>query len=143
MDDLMLRMMRYGGQGYNCSQILLLLGLEERGQANSGLVRAVAGLAYGCGSGRATCGALTGACCLLAYLADPGDDSGRPKEELPMLLQTLSHWFDQRVGQAQGGTACETITGEAGPAASRKTCGAIVADTYAKVLEIATDNGWM
>ena len=143
MDDLMLKMMQWGQQGYNCSQILLLLGLDVKGESNPQLVRAAAGLAFGCGSGRAACGALTGACCLLAFLADSGDDSGRPAEQLPAGLQTLSDWFEKSIGQRHGGTTCEMITGEAGPAAFRSACGVIVADTYAKVVQIATDSGWM
>lgn len=70
MDDTMIRMLQLGHKGYSCSQIILLLGLELRGETNSGLVRAMGGLAYGCGSGRASCGALSGGCCLLAlYLS--------------------------------------------------------------------------
>ncbi|MBT8340145.1 MAG: C_GCAxxG_C_C family protein [Desulfatitalea sp.] len=136
MDELILRMMRWGRQGYGCSQILLLLGLEMRGEENAGLVRAMAGLAYGCGSGQTTCGALSGACCLLAYLAAGDSDAYRPAEQLPVLLQELTDWFDERVDAVHGGITCEAIVGEAGPAASRQTCGTLVAEAYAKVMEI-------
>jgi hypothetical protein len=50
MDDTLIRMMQLGQQGYTCSQIIMLLGLEVRAESNPGLVRAMAGLAYGCGS---------------------------------------------------------------------------------------------
>ena len=136
MDDLMLRMLRWGQQGYSCSQILLLLGLEARGETNPGLVRAMAGLAHGCGSGRATCGSLSGGCCLLAYLAVDEGEAAKPSEHLPGMLQELSDWFDERVGQVHGGITCDAIVGEAGPAAARQTCGNIVGETYAKVMEI-------
>lgn len=141
MDDLMLRMMKWGGQGYSCSQILLLLALEGRGETNPGLVRAMAGLAYGCGTGGATCGTLTGGGCLLAYLAAEERDSARPSEMLPAMLQSLFDWFDERVGQAHGGITCDAIVGEAGPAAARQTCAAIVAETYGKVMEILAEHG--
>ncbi len=141
MDDLMLRMLRWGQQGYSCAQILLLLALEARGESNPGLVRAMAGLAYGCGAGRAACGALTGGCCLLAYLAVEVDAADRPVECLPSMLQELSDWFEARAGQAHGDITCEVIVGESGPAASRHICGAIVAETYGKAMEILTASG--
>lgn len=141
MDDLMMRMLRWGQKGYSCSQILLLLALEARGQNNPDLVRAMAGLAYGCGSGRATCGTLPGGCCLLAFFGAKGSDAEHPSEHLPVMLQELTDWFDARVGQAHGGIACEAIVGEAGPAAARQTCGAIVAETYGKVMEILAAYG--
>ena len=141
MDDLMLRMLHWSRQGYSCSQILLLLALEARGESNPGLVRSMAGLAYGCGSGRATCGTLTGGCCLLAYLAADDGDAARPSEKLPILLQELSDWFGERVGQAHGGTSCDLIVGEAGPAAARQKCGDIVAETYGKIMQIVAEHG--
>lgn len=140
MDDLLIRMARWGQQGYSCSQILLLLGLEACGQTNDDLVRSMAGLAYGCGAGRATCGALTGGCCLLAFMAR---DHGKPAlaaEQLPMMLQELTDWFEARVGQTYGGIACESIVGEQGTAAARPTCGALVAETFHKVMEILAAN---
>jgi hypothetical protein len=141
MDDLQLRMLRWGQQGYSCAQILLLLALEVRGESNPGLVRAMAGLAYGCGSGRATCGALTGGCCLMSYLA-AGDGAGdRPVERFPGMLQELSDWFEVRVGQTHGGSICESIVGPEGPARARQTCGLLVAETYGKALEILLANG--
>ena len=56
MDDTMIRMMRLAQKGYTCSQILILLALEARGEQNPSLVRAAAGLAYGCGTGRGAAG---------------------------------------------------------------------------------------
>jgi len=141
MDDLLIRMMRWGRQGHSCSQILLLLGLEACGQTNDDLVRSMAGLAYGCGAGRATCGALTGGCCLLAFMARDDGGSALAAEQLPMMLQELTDWFEARVGQTHGGIACESIVGERGPAAARQTCGALVAETYHKVMEILAAHG--
>jgi hypothetical protein len=142
MNDLMLRLLQLSRKGYGCSQILMRLFLEARGEENPALVRSMAGLAYGCGAGRATCGTLTGACCVLALYADTGRDDETASERLALMLQELSDWFDETVGSAHGGTACETIVGAGGPAAARERCGVIVADTYAKLLEILTANGF-
>lgn len=142
MNDLMLRMLQLSQKGYGCSQILIRLILETRGEDNPALVRAMAGLAYGCGGGRATCGTLTGACCALALYAGKGRDDEPADDRLMLMLQELSDWFWDHVGSPAGGLACETIVGEAGPAAARQRCGAIVADTCAKLLEILAANGF-
>jgi hypothetical protein len=140
MDDILIRMLQLGQKGYNCSQILMLLGLEVRGETNPQLVRAVGGLAYGCGSGRGSCGVLTGGCCLLALYAGKGSDGEVPSDRFDLMLQELNDWFASRTGCDPGDMSCESIVGEAGPAASRQRCGALVGDTYAKVMEILTVN---
>ena len=140
MDDTQIRMMQLAAQGYYCSQIMLQLALEARGEDNPALVRAMAGPAYGCGSGRATCGALTGGCCLLALYAAKGSDTESESDRLFLMLNELADWFDQQVGARYGGSACETITGEDGPAAARQRCGGIVAETFAKTMEILLAN---
>lgn len=142
MDNTQIRMMQLSAKGYYCSQIILQLALEARGEENPALVRAMAGPAYGCGSGRATCGALTGGCCLLAYYAGKGSDGESESDRLFLMLSELADWFDQQVGARYGGSACEAITGEEGPAAARRRCGGIVADTFAKAMEILMANAY-
>lgn len=142
MTDLTVRMLQLTQKGYGCSQILMRLFLEARGEDNPPLVRAMAGLAYGCGAGRASCGTLTGACCVLALYAGKGDDDEPGSERLMLMLQELSDWFDEHVGRAHGGITCDRIVGAEGPTAARRRCAAIVADTYAKTLEILTANGF-
>lgn len=142
MNDLMLRMLQLSQKGYSCSQILIRLVLEARGENNPALVRAMAGLAYGCGGGRATCGTLTGACCALALYAGKGRDDEPADDRLMLMQQELSDWFWDHVGSPHGGMACEAIVGEAGPAAARQRCGAVVAETYARLLEILARNGF-
>ena len=142
MDDILIRMMQLSQKGYACSQILILLALEARASSNADLVRAMAGIAYGCGTGRATCGTLTGGCCLLALFAAKGEDDETASNRFMLMQQELSDWFEDQVGRQHGGITCESITGDAGPAASRQVCGQIVADTYAKVMSILADNGF-
>jgi hypothetical protein len=142
MDDMMIRMLQLSGKGYGCSQILIRLFLELRGEENPALVRSMSGLAYGCGGGRATCGTLTGGCCALALYAGKGADDETGSERLMLMLQELSDWFDEQVGAPHGGIACETIVGVEGPQAARQRCGALVSQTYSKVLEILSANGF-
>ena len=142
MDDTMIRMMRLAQKGYTCSQILILLALEARDEQNPALVRAAAGLAYGCGTGKGSCGVLTGGSCVIALFAGKGSDEEQESEKFMMMLQDLSDWFSERVGGQYGGIDCQAIVGEEGPAAARQRCGSILAETYAKVVEILIANGF-
>jgi len=142
MDDITIRMLQLSGQGYGCSQILLRLFLELRGEDNPALIRSMSGLAYGCGSGRTTCGTLTAGCCVLGLYAGKGRDEEPGSDRLMLMLQELSDWFEDQVGGPFGGITCEAIVGEEGAQAVRQRCGAIVAQTYDKVLEILTANGF-
>jgi hypothetical protein len=140
LNDVSLRILQLSAQGFGCSQVLMQLALEARGEDNPGLVRAMAGLEYGCGGGRATCGALTAACCVLALYAGGGGAAGA-SERLPLMLQALSDWFEERAGGPHGGISCEAVVGQEGPAAARQRCGTIVADTHSRLLEILAANG--
>ncbi len=142
MDDYQIQMLRLASAGYNCSQILIQLALDARDQENPALVRSMAGLAYGGGGGKGACGALTGASCLLALYAGKGDDTETESDQLPLMLDEMSAWFEERVAGQYGGTTCRIITGEDGPAAARQRCGEIVAETFAKTMEILTTHGF-
>ena len=142
MDETMIRMMRLAQKGYTCSQILILLALEARGEQNPALVRAAAGLAYGCGTGKGSCGVLTGGSCVIALFAGKGSDEEQESERFMLMLQELSDWFSEHVGSQYGGIECQAIVGEEGPAAARQRCGSILAETYAKVMEILFINGF-
>jgi hypothetical protein len=141
MDDTMIRMLQLGQQGFTCSQIIMMLALELRGEENPALVRAMGGLAYGCGSGRGSCGVLTGGCCVLALYAGKGSTDEAPSDRFDLMLQELNDWFGEHTGCSADDMSCDAIVGEAGPQASRQQCGSILQDTYGKVLEILTANG--
>ena len=56
------------------------------------------------------------------------------------MLQELNDWFGRHTGCDPKDMSCEAIVGEAGPAASRQRCGAILAETFGKVMEILANN---
>ncbi len=140
MDDTLIRMLQLGQQGFTCSQIIILLALELRGEENPDLVRAMGGLAYGCGSGQGSCGVLTAGCCVLALYAGKGNTDETPSDRLDLMLQELGDWFRRHTGCDTEDMSCNAIVGEAGPQASRRRCGTLLQETYAKVMEILTDN---
>jgi hypothetical protein len=139
MDDL-IQMLRLASKGYVCSQILVLLALDKCKDSNPGLVRAMAGLAYGCG-GAATCGVLTGACCVIGYFAGKGADEERGNEDMLLMLEELNEWFQNGFGARYGGISCQAIVGESGPQASQIICSDILTATYSRTMEILSDHG--
>ena len=64
------RIAELGSQGMYCSQILLTLGLDLRGEDNPELVKSMAGLAGGLGFTGGTCG---------SSVSTPGGDRPRRK----------------------------------------------------------------
>jgi len=140
MDQTQLRMMELSYHGYYCSQILMLLALETQGKSNPELIRAMGGLAHGSGFAGGICGTLTGAACLLGLYAGKGTNDEYEDERLKYMLKDLGDWFEQNIGNRYGGIACEVIVGDR--TEIRQRCGAIVAETYAKVMELLDASGY-
>ena len=84
-------------EGYCCSQLLILLVLQQQGVENPGLVRAAGGLCHGMGQSGGACGLLTGGAAALGYLACKGatGESAHPMAE--PLINDYATWFAQHV----------------------------------------------
>lgn len=121
-------------QGFCCSQIMLILGLDEQGKENPDLIKAMHGLCGGIGRSGKTCGALTGGACLIGLKAGKGtpDESGHP--EINLMINDLMEWFTN----TQGSIECEGILKQplAEGSAYPMQCGNIVSTTFDKVQEI-------
>lgn len=143
MDDIGFRLLQLGHKRYCCSQILLILALENQGKSDPDLVRSMAGLGHGIGYSGELCGALSGAACMLALYGAKGADDEDEDPRFQAMLSDLVEWFRQTVGQAYGGICCTNILGDdpnIQPDVSR--CGRIVADTYARAMEILLEQGF-
>lgn len=140
MDDTELRMMQLAGKGYCCSQILVLLVMEDLDRENPDLVRAAGGLCTGLGDCSGTCGVLTGAALLIGLYAGKGTDMEEPCEAFPVMLEALHEWFAEAVSEYGGATCGDILEGGCGrPDPIR--CGGLVADAYARVRTIVYENG--
>ncbi len=137
MDDLMFRMMELKAKGFYCSQIMMLLALDAQEKENPDLIRAMAGLAFGVGIGE-VCGALTGGACILSLYAGKGTDDDEEHFQLMNMLNELGEWFRETYSEQFGGISCSTITEDG--ALRNERCGAVVAATYQKVLELLVEN---
>ncbi len=141
MTEEMIRMIRLGRQGFHCSQILLIMGLEARGKENPDLVRSMSGLAGGLGFSGEVCGALTGGACLLGLYAGRGSAEEEEDERLNLMISELVEWFSAEYGSAYGGIRCEYIL-EGDPSARSTRCPGMVLGTYNKVRELLVDQGF-
>ena len=140
MDD-MDRLIELRRQGFYCSQILMLLGLELQGKSNPDLVRATQALAGGLGFMGETCGSLTGGACLLGLYAGKGKPEEEEDPRLLFMVEDLVKWFKGDYGQKYGGIRCEEIVGENGRSMGER-CPAIVLGTFQRVKELLVENGF-
>ena len=142
-DEIVMQMIELAEKKYNCSQILMILALQQAGQENPGLVRAMSGLGDGCGFFNETCGIMTGAASLLGWYAGKGTDGEQESEKLLPMLQDLDDWFQQEIGAKYSGTRCRDIAGElVGTPECKQICGGIILQTYTKLNEILAANGF-
>jgi len=142
-DELVNRMIELAENKYNCSQIMMILALEQEGQKNPELVRAMSGLGDGCGFFMETCGIMTGAASVLAWHAGKGADDEEESQKLLPMLEDLGDWFRQEIGTAYSGTRCHEIVGDrVGTEDGKQICGSIIFQTFGKVNAILADNGF-
>lgn len=128
-------------QGFYCSQILILQGLEQMGKSNPDLVRAMQGLAGGLGFMGELCGALSGGASLLGLYAGKGTPEQEEDPRLIFMVEDLVKWFKTEYGAQFGGIRCEEIlAGESQNQARR--CPLLVAGVLQKAKDLLVENGF-
>jgi hypothetical protein len=140
MDDDRERILELGGAGYQCAQILILLGLELQGRTNPDLVRSMQGLCLGMSAGE-TCGALTGAASLLGLYAGRGSADDEDDPRLIFMLEDLVTWFTQGFGAQYGGLRCDDIVGNSGSLMADR-CPKLVLGAYQRVKDLLVEQGF-
>ena len=140
MDELD-QLMALRQQGFYCSQILMLQGLDQMGKSNPDLVRAMRGLAGGLGFSGELCGALTGGASLLGLYAGKGTPEQEDDPRLDFMAADLVKWFKAEYGAQFGGIRCEEIL--AGSSQNlAKRCPLMVTGVLQKVKELLVENSF-
>lgn len=135
------QLMQFRQQGFYCSQMILLQGMEQTGKTNPDLVRAMHGLAGGLGFSGELCGALMGGAALLGLYAGKGTPEQEEDPRLDFMIQDLVKWFKAEYSETFGGIRCEEIL--AGDAQNRMTrCPLMVSGVIQKVNELLVENGF-
>jgi C_GCAxxG_C_C family probable redox protein len=128
-------------QGFYCSQILILKGLEQLGKDNPDLVRAMQGLAGGLGFTGELCGALTGGAALVGLYAGKGTPEQDEDPRLLFIIEDLVKWFKTEYAEPFGGMRCaEILAGNSQNTVRR--CPVMVAGVLQKVKELLVENGF-
>ncbi len=140
MDELD-QLMALRRQGFYCSQILILQGLEQMGKNNPDLVRAMQGLAGGLGFTGELCGALTGGASLIGLYAGKGTPEQEEDPRLIFMVEDLVKWFKVEYSEQFGGIRCEEILAGAGQNQAKR-CPILVAGVLQKVKELLVENGF-
>lgn len=122
-----------GNRGMCCSQMMVYMGLEQLGRDNPMLLQAVSGLCKGMRNGL-TCGALTGAVCMLGMF---GDSTHANSVMVPELVE----WFTKQFMQKYGSINCLAML-EDDISNRHEKCPAIIEKTYLKAKDILRDNGF-
>ncbi|WP_425803843.1 DVU_1555 family C-GCAxxG-C-C protein [Desulfitobacterium sp. Sab5] len=129
------RMFKLAAQGFCCTQIMMLMALEDEGKDdNPDLIRAMQGLCGGMGRSGGTCGALTGGASIIGLAAGKGNAMEQVHPKLGRMIAELLDWFDETYASRDCEDIIQTKLGE-GDAYPVK-CGSIVSATYYKVREI-------
>jgi len=122
-------------QGYHCSQVMMQLALDMRGEDNPVLVRAMGGLGGGMYLHH-NCGTLTGGACVLSSYVPR--EEGEPEPEIYKdMVRELVSWFESEHGSIQ----CRDLVAE-----DRESimafCPGLMERTFLKVLEILQAHGF-
>lgn len=140
MDDID-QLMALRKQGFFCSQILILQGLELMGKSNPDLVRAMHGLAGGLGFSGELCGALTGGASLLGLYAGKGTPEQEEDPRLIFMVEDLVKWFKAEYSEQYGGIRCEEILAGNGQNQALR-CPIMVLGVLQKAKELLVENGF-
>jgi C_GCAxxG_C_C family probable redox protein len=143
-DDIVLRMIELAEKNYNCSQIMMILALDQEGKENADVVRAMSGLGDGCGFFNETCGIMTAAASILSWYAGKGADRETESEKLLPMLEELGDWFRHEIAGKHQSSRCKDIVGDlVGTEEGKQICGGIIFQTYNKVNEILAASNFM
>lgn len=139
--DEMERIRELKQQGFYCSQIILLLGMDLLGKSNPDLVRSAHGLARGLGDSGEICGALTGAACLLGLYAGKGHSEEPEDPRIDFMVSDLVKWFKDEFIPRYGGIRCdEILTGD--PRGLVTRCPVLVSKSFQKAKDLLVENGF-
>ena len=146
MHPVLMDVLPFVRQGYCCSQLLMLLMLQARGEENPALVRSLQGLCHGIGHSEGDCGLLPGGACVLALLCGKGADEEVPHQMLNPLLNEYATWFYERTAQ-YGGYTCPQVAAGLGARKGEDgvpdpvACGELLADCWVKIGELVESYG--
>jgi len=129
------RVNELANSGLHCSQIMLMLSQELRGEEDPAAIKAVGGLAGGLFSGY-NCGALTGGACVLSSYVSRGSDTEEDTMPYKPMVAELAAWFKGKYNSVNCSELLLSAT-----EGRREFCRGLVSKTFEKCIEILRANG--
>lgn len=139
MNNYDIDILRLAAQGFCCSQIVLQLGLEMQGRENPELLRAVSALCHGSGAAGGSCGALSGAACLLGLHGGKGAPEEAEHDRYSLMLSELTDWFTDHCRADFNGISCTDIVADGLP--DSEICGGLISACLLKAITLLQENG--
>lgn len=138
------KMFKMANNGYCCSQILIMLYLEENNLENVPLVKAMSGLCGGVGNLGKTCGVATAGACLLGLYAGKGTDSESRNDNLRKMIQEYIYWFEDEFNSTEcvDMITVDVLKGINESQAYPVKCGNTLQKSYNKIDEILKEYGY-
>ncbi|MDR2531026.1 MAG: C-GCAxxG-C-C family protein [Oscillospiraceae bacterium] len=121
--------------GLHCSQVMMLLSQELRGEDEPTVISAMGGLAGGLYMGL-NCGTLSGGACLLASYCARGSEEDSDSRMYKGMVVQLVDWFNSEFGALN---CSELVSPDR--AARLEKCPTLLVKTFEKCLEILQENG--
>ena len=131
MEDELKLMYQLKVEGHCCSGILIAMGLLLRGESNDQFVKASRALCDGMRSGL-TCGALTGAVCMLALFDEKNTE----------MTKEMTYWFGEELCAKYGSINCEDIV-HGSPYEKATICPELMKATYFRAKELLVEFGYI
>lgn len=138
-------MYKLAAQGYCCSQILILMDLQEKGIENYDLVKAMAGLCGGIGGKGKTCGIVTGGVCLIASYVGKGTPEEMNDPNLNKMIVEYMEWFEEENNSidCRDIVGVDTLEDIRANSAYPVKCGNLMTKSYKKIKEILMEYGYI
>jgi len=121
--------------GLHCSQILHIIGQEQRGEEEPAAISAMGGLASGMYAGL-NCGSLTGGACLIASYCARGGEDDEDKCMYKGMVLRLVDWFNSTFGAVN---CSELVSSDRLERLGK--CPNIVSQTFTECMKILEENG--
>lgn len=142
MDDISFRIYKLAVSGFCCSQIMIIMALEEEERENEDLVKASHGLCGGINLTQKTCGCIISGIQILGMYGGKGSEDEYCKENFKVMMDEYMEWFEEKFES----TDCIDLVGvqiikdDEGNATYPVKCGDIVKECYLKIQQILYEN---
>lgn len=144
MDDTAFRVYKLASSGFCCTQIMLILALEEEEKENTDLIKASNGLCGGINFTQKTCGVITGGIGIIGLYGGKGQQKEFYKENFKIMMDEYMSWFEEEFESTECGDiiGIQSISDDGGKIKYPVKCGDILQKSYKKVQEILFKYGY-